>query len=135
MPPKDHKIDTLIGRTAHLKGDFEFAGGLHLEGRISGDVRADPSSDSTLSVSEGGRIGGAVSATNVILDGTVSGPIHARGRVVLGPHARVDGDVYYGVIEMTLGAEIMGRLVPVTLGSPPAAATAAKVEVKLGAAF
>jgi len=53
MPPKDHKIDTLIGRTAHLKGDFEFAGGLHLEGRISGDVRADPSSDSTLSVSEG----------------------------------------------------------------------------------
>ena len=135
MPPKDHKIDTLIGRTAHLKGDFEFSGGLHLDGRISGNVRADSSSDSTLSVSEHGRIDGAVSATNVILDGTVSGPIHARGRVVLGPHARVDGDVYYGVIEMTLGAEIMGRLVPVTLGSPPAAATAAKVEVKLGAAF
>ncbi|HEY4873037.1 MAG TPA: polymer-forming cytoskeletal protein [Steroidobacteraceae bacterium] len=135
MHPKDHKIDTLIGRTAHLKGDFEFAGGLHLEGRISGDVRADPSSDSSLSVSEGGRIDGAVSAMNVILDGMVSGPIHARGRVVLGPHARVHGDVYYGVIEMTLGAEIMGRLVPVALGSPRATVTAAKVQVKLEAAF
>jgi cytoskeletal protein CcmA (bactofilin family) len=135
MPPKDHKIDTLIGSTAHLKGDFEFAGGLHLEGRISGDVRADPSSDSTLSVSESGRIDGAVSATNVILDGTVRGPIHARGRVVLGPHACVHGDVYYGVIEITLGAEIMGKLVPVALSSPLAAAKAAKVEVKVGAAF
>jgi cytoskeletal protein CcmA (bactofilin family) len=131
MPRKDHKIDTLIGRTAHLKGDFEFAGGLHLEGRISGDVRADPSSDSTLSVSEVGRIDGAVNATNVILDGTVTGPIHASGRVVLGPRARVHGNVYYGVIEMALGAEIMGRLVPVALGSPGAAT----VEAKFGAAF
>jgi cytoskeletal protein CcmA (bactofilin family) len=132
MPPKDHKIDTLIGRSAHLKGDFEFAGGLHLEGWISGDVRADPGSDSTLSVSQGGRIDGAVSATNVILDGTVTGPIHASGRVVLGPNARVHGDVYYGVIEMTLGAEIMGRLVRAASSSPLAAA---KVEVKFGAAF
>jgi cytoskeletal protein CcmA (bactofilin family) len=132
MPHKDHKIDTLIGRTAHLRGDFEFTGGLHLEGRISGDVRADPSSDSTLSVSEGGCIDGAVHATNVILDGTVTGPIHARGRVVLGSSARVHGDVYYGVIEMTLGAEIMGRLVPMASSSPLAAA---KVEVKFGAAF
>lgn len=135
MPRKDHKIDTLIGRSAHLRGDFDFAGGLHLEGRISGDVRADPSSDSTLSVGEGGRIDGAVSATNVILEGTVTGPIHASGRVVLGPRARVHGDVYYGVIEMTLGAEIMGRLVPVALGSPGPAAKAAKVEAKFGAAF
>jgi cytoskeletal protein CcmA (bactofilin family) len=135
MPRKDHKIDTLIGKTAHLKGDFEFSGGLHLEGRISGDVRANPSSDSTLSVSEDGRIDGAVTAANVILEGTVTGPIHATGRVVLGPRARVHGDVYYGVIEMTLGAEIMGRLVPVTLGTAAAAGKPAKVEARVGEAF
>jgi cytoskeletal protein CcmA (bactofilin family) len=135
MPRKDHKIDTLIGKTAHVKGDFEFSGGLHLDGRISGDVRADPSSDSTLSVSEGGCIEGAVSVANVILDGTVTGPIHARGRVVLGPRARVHGDVYYGVIEMTLGAEIMGKLIPVTFSAAVPAEKAAKVEVRLGGAF
>ncbi len=136
MPRNDHKIDTLIGKTAHLRGDFEFSGGLHLDGRISGDVRADPSSDSTLSVSEDGCIEGAVSVANVILDGTVKGPIHARGRVVLGPRARVHGDVHYGVIEMTVGAEISGRLVPVTtLSAPSAADKAAKVEVRFGGAF
>jgi cytoskeletal protein CcmA (bactofilin family) len=132
MPRKDHKIDTLIGKTAHLRGDFEFSGGLHLDGRISGDVRADPSSDSTLSVSEDGCIEGAVSVANVILEGTVKGPIHARGRVVLGPRARVHGDVYYGVIEMTLGAEIMGRLQPLPAGEAEGARQAAKLEAKSG---
>jgi hypothetical protein len=36
---------------------------------------------------------------------------------------------------MTLGAEIMGRLVRVTSGEPVAAIKAAKVEIKLGGAF
>jgi len=127
-----HKIDTLIGPTARVAGDVEFSGGLHLDGQIAGDVRASPSSDSTLSVSERGVIEGAVEVANVILEGTVKGPIHARGRVVLGPKSRVQGDVYYGVIEMTLGAEIMGKLAPIVQVEPVAAGKAAKVEVKFG---
>jgi len=106
------KIDTVIGRSAHLNGGLEFAGDLHVEGRICGDVRARDGAESTLSVGEHGCIEGAVEVGNLILDGTVTGPIHAPGRVVLGARARVRGDVYYGHIEMTLGAEIIGRLVP-----------------------
>ena len=45
-----------------------------------------------------------------MLNGTVNGDIVAPGRVVLGATARVQGNVYYGVIEMTLGAQIMGKL-------------------------
>jgi cytoskeletal protein CcmA (bactofilin family) len=135
MPRKMSKIDTVIGTTAHLKGDLEFSGDLHLDGRVSGDVRADRSSDSTLSVSERACIEGAVEVMNVILDGTVVGPIYARGRVVLGPAARVYGDVHYGVIEMTLGAEIKGRLVRLNPGDPGVAGKAAKVEAKLSEAF
>jgi cytoskeletal protein CcmA (bactofilin family) len=108
------KIQTLIGSGTHVEGDVHFSGGLHLDGRISGNVSADPSSSSTLSVSAAARVDGAVEATDVILDGTIAGPIRATGRVVLGGGARVLGDVYYGVIEMALGAEIMGRLVPTT---------------------
>jgi cytoskeletal protein CcmA (bactofilin family) len=125
------KIDTLIGRTVRLQGDLEFSGGLHLDGWIAGDVRAEPSLNSTLSVSEHGRIEGAVEVANVFLEGTVMGPIRARERVVLGAKARVHGDVYYGVIEMTLGAEILGKLVPIAVPEPARAAQAAKVEAKL----
>jgi cytoskeletal protein CcmA (bactofilin family) len=131
MPHSMNKIDTLIGKTVRMKGDLEFSGGLHLDGRITGDVRAPPSSNSTLSISEQGCIEGAVEVANVILDGTVTGPIHARERVVLGAKARVHGDVFYGVIEMTLGAEIKGKLVPLAVPGTLGATKPAKVEAKL----
>jgi len=107
---KQARIDTLIGKASRVHGDLEFAGGLHLDGSIAGNVRADPSEDSSLSISETGSIEGNVEAGNVMLSGTVRGDILARGRVVLGATARVQGNVYYGVIEMTLGAQIMGKL-------------------------
>ena len=105
------RIDTLIARSVRVHGDLEFAGGLHLDGHVEGNVRADPQSPATLSVSDTGSIEGSVEATEVVLHGTVRGDIVARGRVVLGASARVEGDVHYGVIEMTLGAQITGRLV------------------------
>ena len=110
---KQARIDTLIGKAARINGDVEFAGGLHLDGAIIGNVRSDRAPTSTLSVSEGGSIEGNVDVPNVKLDGTVKGDIHAPGRVVLGGTARVEGSLYYGVIEMTLGAQIMGKLTQV----------------------
>jgi cytoskeletal protein CcmA (bactofilin family) len=119
-------IDTLIGKSAHLEGDLLFAGGLHVDGHIVGAVRALGPQESTLSVSESGSIEGAVQVPNVMLEGTVKGDIHASGRVELGPTARVEGNVYYGVIEMTLGAQIIGRLVRLS-PQAPADAPAAKM--------
>jgi cytoskeletal protein CcmA (bactofilin family) len=55
-----------------------------------------------------------------MLNGTVRGDILARERVVLGATARVQGNVYYGVIEMTLGAQIMGKLTRVLDKAEPA---------------
>lgn len=118
------RIDTLIGKAARICGDVEFAGGLHLDGSIVGNVRSDQAPGSALSVSQGGSIEGTVDVPNIRLDGTVKGDIHARERVVLGATARVEGNLYYGVIEMTLGAQIMGKLMQVVPGkaaeAPPA---------------
>jgi cytoskeletal protein CcmA (bactofilin family) len=105
------RIHTLIAKSVKIYGDVEFAGGLHLDGHVAGNVRADPETPASLSVSDSGSIQGSVEATEVVLHGTVRGDIVARGRVVLGASARVEGDVRYGVIEMTLGAQITGRLV------------------------
>lgn len=105
------RIDTLIGKAARVRGDLDYQGGLHLDGQIVGNVRAGDTPDSSLSVSETGSIEGSVQVANVVLQGTVKGDIHARERLVLGATARVEGDVYYGVIEMTVGAQIIGKLV------------------------
>jgi cytoskeletal protein CcmA (bactofilin family) len=105
------RIDTLIGKAARVHGDLDYQGGLHLDGQIVGNVRAADARDSSLTVSETGSIQGSVEVPNVVLQGTVKGDIRARERVVLGATARVEGDVYYGVIEMTVGAQIIGKLV------------------------
>jgi cytoskeletal protein CcmA (bactofilin family) len=111
------RIDTLVGKSARVAGDVEFTGGLHLDGRVAGNVRADNDPNATLSVSETGAIDGNVEVPNVVLNGAVRGDILARDRVVLGATARVQGNVHYGVIEMTLGAEIKGKLVPLPTGA------------------
>jgi cytoskeletal protein CcmA (bactofilin family) len=69
-------------------------------------------------VSETGSIEGSVDVPNVMLSGSVRGDIMARDRVVLAATAKVHGNVHYGVIEMTLGAEIKGKLVPLPIGAP-----------------
>ncbi|MFI4914726.1 MAG: polymer-forming cytoskeletal protein [Steroidobacterales bacterium] len=119
------RIDTLIGRSASVQGDVEFAGGLHLDGRISGSVRATAGTESSLSVSEYGVIEGSVEAPQVVLNGRINGDILGGQRVVLGAKARVQGNVHYGVIEMVLGAEICGKLVPLTNAEPVLSAKSA----------
>jgi cytoskeletal protein CcmA (bactofilin family) len=120
--PKQARIDTLIGKAARLQGDLEYAGGLHLDGQILGNVTAVSGTNSSLSVSETARIEGAVEVPHVMLNGVVRGDIYARERLILGANARVEGNVSYGVIEMTLGAQIMGKL---TQYPPEGAAEAA----------
>jgi cytoskeletal protein CcmA (bactofilin family) len=105
-------IDTLVGKNVSVQGDISFFGGLHIDGRVIGSVRAPADADASLSVSEEGVIEGSVVARNVVLNGRVNGDIMASGRVILGAKARVRGDVHYGAIEMAQGAEISGRLVP-----------------------
>jgi cytoskeletal protein CcmA (bactofilin family) len=124
------RIDTLVGKTASLNGDLEFSGGLHLDGRVNGNVRSNSSDGGALSVSESGVIEGNVEVTSIIMNGTVNGDMHARERLVLGGKARVNGNVHYGVIEMAPGAVITGKLVPLnhTSGTDTAQAVEAEAE-------
>ena len=106
------RIDTLLGKTATLNGDLEFSGGLHLDGRVNGNVSSNATDGGALSVSESGFIEGNVEVTNIVMNGTVNGDMHARDRLQLGGSARVNGNVHYGVIEMAPGAVITGKLIP-----------------------
>jgi cytoskeletal protein CcmA (bactofilin family) len=117
------RIDTLVARSTRLQGDVHFVGGLHLDGRVQGNVRAEPGATASLSVSEHGSVEGSVDVPVVVLNGTVKGDIRARERVVLGAQARVHGNVYYGVIEMEMGAEVCGKLIPAKPEPAPAPPT------------
>src|ERR1700733_1923267 len=108
----DGEIETLIGRSVSVQGDIEFSGGLHIDGRVTGSVRATRGVPAALTISEFSVIDGSVEASSVALNGRINGDIFGSERVVLGAKARVQGNVHYSVIEMALGAEITGKLVP-----------------------
>lgn len=118
--PKTH-VDTLLARNTRINGDVFFGGGLHLDGAVTGNVRAADGTVSVLIVSEEAAIEGSVEVPHVILHGTVNGDVMARERIELGAKARVNGNVYYGVIEMATGAQINGKLIHQPLAAPQSA--------------
>jgi cytoskeletal protein CcmA (bactofilin family) len=124
------KIDTLIARSARVLGDVEFAGGLHLEGRVRGNVScaadAPAKEPCTLWISEAGVVEGVVEVPSVVINGSVVGDVVARERLVLGAQARITGNVQYGAIEMALGAQVSGKLMPLAPGGKAAVAPASQ---------
>jgi cytoskeletal protein CcmA (bactofilin family) len=107
------KIDTLIGRRSEMLGDVKFAGGLHVDGTVKGNVVAEEDPSSVLTLSETGSIEGDVRVPNIVVNGTVIGDVHAKQHIELAPNARITGNVYYSLIEMAMGAEVNGNLVHV----------------------
>jgi len=104
-------ISTLVGVDTRVHGDIEFSGGFHVDGYVKGNVRATKDDRSVLSISERGCIEGSVVVAHVVLNGTVKGDVRATQRVELGPKARVIGNVQYKLIEMSIGAEVNGKLI------------------------
>ena len=109
--PRPTRVDSLIGRHSRVLGEFRFSEGLHIDGLIKGDVVSDVGELATLTLSESGTVEGHVRVPFVIISGVVKGDVYADDYVELGPTARIEGDVYYGLIEMAMGAEVNGKLV------------------------
>lgn len=121
-PAKGAAMDTLIGRQSEILGDLTFAGGLHVDGRIKGNVIAAGDKASKLSVSEAGVVEGNVRVANVVVNGRIVGDLRATERLALGAKARVVGNVHYRVLQMEAGALVNGQLI--YIGTEPATASA-----------
>ncbi len=108
---KPPKVVTVIGQGTVVEGHVRFSGALHLDGKIKGEVTAEPETNAALIISEQGLIEGDVRVEQLITDGSIVGDVHARDRVELGAHARIIGTLYYHLLEMAMGAEVNGKLV------------------------
>ena len=110
---KKRKIvaNSLIGRDTDVRGDIVFNGGLHIDGTVKGNILAQDDSESVLTVSELGRIEGEVRVPDIVLNGTVEGDVYGSEHIELAAKARVQGNVYYNLIEVAMGAEVNGSLV------------------------
>ena len=106
------RISTVIGSGTEIEGDIHFTGGLHVDGVVKGDVvSGQEDGAATLTLSEEGKIEGNVRVANVMLNGTVVGDVIAANRVELAPQARITGTLTYALLEMSMGAEVNGKLI------------------------
>lgn len=116
--PLHHHIDTLIGANTKITGDIHYAGGLRVDGHITGNVIAAGGEHDTLVLSNEGSIQGNIEAANVVINGTVTGPIRAQSYLELQENATVYGDIEYGSLEIHLGATVHGNLIHQDLQEP-----------------
>jgi len=103
--------DTLISQKTEIVGDVKFKGGLQVEGVIKGNLIAEPGSGAVVRIADSGRVEGQINAPNVVVNGAVIGDIYAGEYIELAKKARVQGDVYYYMMEMVMGAEVNGKLI------------------------
>lgn len=108
---KGNQIDTIIAKGTRVDGNFNIAGNLFIDGEIQGDVRSDHSQEAVVSIGLNGLINGDIYAPYVVVFGHVKGDVHAAEKVELKPGAKVEGDLYYKVMEMNAGSEVNGKMI------------------------
>lgn len=108
---RSSKIETLIGQGLEVTGDVKFSGGLHLDGKIVGNVSSEDSDGSVLIISDTGRIEGDVSVSYAVINGEVIGNVYVSEKLELSGRARITGNVHYNLLEMASGSEVNGKMV------------------------
>lgn len=116
---------SLIAAGTEIRGDVLFTGRLHIDGKVEGSIRADDPG-AVLTLSNQAQVVGEIVAPHIVINGAINGDVTAGERLELASNARVEGNVYYKVLEMSAGAQINGKMVcraepPRQLAGPGAA--------------
>jgi cytoskeletal protein CcmA (bactofilin family) len=93
---------TVIAKGLKIEGRVTAEGLVELNGQIEGELHGK-----SLIISRGALVKGSVSADQVVVDGTVEGPI-TGGDVILKSRAHVIGDIHHRSLSIENGASFEG---------------------------
>lgn len=102
--------DTLICKQTKITGDINFEGVLYIDGHVVGNISSEEMDNSLLTIGVNGFVEGEVKVPHIMILGKVKGDVHALEHVELMAESRIEGDVYYKLIEMSMGAEVNGQM-------------------------
>jgi cytoskeletal protein CcmA (bactofilin family) len=107
------KLSSLIAEDVVITGDVAFASGMRIDGRVVGNVIAQPAegkSRGLLVLSDKGRIEGSVRCGDAVINGTVTGDLDVEHFLELQSNSRVSGTIRYQHLKMDVGAAVHGQL-------------------------
>lgn len=107
------KIKTVIAAGESFDGSMRLRNGVKIDGQVQGEVIFGLD-DGMLVLSNSGMIIGDVIGPKAIIQGEVRGNLKITGRVIIMATARITGDIAAGALQVHEGAQIAGRLCPIT---------------------
>jgi cytoskeletal protein CcmA (bactofilin family) len=107
VPPSSHdEIETVVGPSVHVEGDFASEGNILVKGTVSGSVKTSK----LLTVEPGARIIANVRAGNAVIAGEIKGNVKVTERLEITSTARILGDIECSVFVVEAGALIFGKV-------------------------
>lgn len=106
--PSHHEdnVDTVVGPSVNVEGDFSSAGNIVVKGSVSGSVHTSRH----LLVEEGAKILANVQAGSATISGIVRGNVRVGDSLVLTSTAKILGDIYAEVLQVDAGAILIGKV-------------------------
>ena len=99
------EIETVIGPSVQVEGNFVANGDVVIEGMVSGSIKTAKN----LRVGENAKIFANITAANAIIAGEVQGNIKIENTLELTNTSKIFGDVKTDVILIASGASLHGK--------------------------
>ncbi len=99
-------VETIIGPSVKVEGDFRGEGDLVIEGMLVGNLNTK----NNLKIGQGAVVEATVKANNAFIAGKVRGNVTIKGKLDITSSAVIIGDIKASVLSIEAGAIIQGNV-------------------------
>lgn len=99
-------VETVVGPSVHVEGDFASEGNIIVKGTVSGSVKTSRQ----LTVVEGAKVLANVKAGSALVAGQIKGNVKVADRLELTESAQILGDIACSSLAVAPGALIFGKV-------------------------
>lgn len=99
-------VETVVGPSVRVEGDFASEGNIIVKGTVTGNVKTSK----MLTVEKGARIFANVKAENAVVSGSIKGNVKVAERLEMTETAQVCGDVECKILSVAAGALVYGKV-------------------------
>jgi len=102
---KSKEVETIIGPSVKVKGEFNGQGDIVIEGMFEGILKTT----NGVFIADGAKIRADIEAKDCTIGGEVIGNVKLKGYLDVGPSAKILGDVEAISLSVSKGAVINGK--------------------------
>ncbi|MDD5110288.1 MAG: polymer-forming cytoskeletal protein [Patescibacteria group bacterium] len=118
-----NEVETIIGPSVKVEGDFTASGDVTVEGAVNGSVRTERH----LRIGEQAKIAANVNAGSALVAGEIIGNITVRENLEITSTGKILGDIKTKVLTVAAGATLHGKC---QVGEEPRPAKTERPETK-----